>query len=134
MKSKKLIITLLTWRVFKSICSVSTSIIFPCVCLFCVVGVYALSSSLVDVWVMLFFSVIGYILTKFKFPLPTVIIGFILSPLFEKNFRRALVLSHGDFSVFFSSGLCIAFWVVTILAVVLILRGKYKDKNLADGL
>ncbi len=128
------VVALLTWRGFKAICSVSTSIIFPCVCLFCVVGVYALSSSLVDVWVMLFFSVVGYILTKFKFPLPTVIIGFILSPLFEKNFRRALVLGHGDPAMFFSSPLCIAFWAVTIVAVVLILRGKRKDKNLQDGL
>lgn len=128
------VITLLIWRAFKKICSVSTSIIFPCVCLFCVVGVYALSSSLVDVWVMLFFSVVGYLLKKFKFPLPTVIIGFILSPLFEKNFRRALVLGHGDFTIFFSSPLCIAFWIVTIGAVLLILRGKHKDKNLQDGL
>ena len=128
------VVALLTWRGFKAICSVSTSIIFPCVCLFCVVGVYALSSSLVDVWVMLFFSVVGYILTKFKFPLPTVIICFILSPLFEKNFRRALVLGHGDPAMFFSSPLCIAFWAVTIVAVALILRGKRKDKNLQDGL
>lgn len=127
-------ITLLTWRIFKKICSVSTSIIFPCVCLFCVVGVYALSSSLVDVWVMLFFSVVGYLLTKFKFPLPTVIIGFILSPLFEKNFRRALVLSKGSFATFFSSPLCIAFWAATIIAVVVIVRGKHKDKALADGM
>ena len=127
-------ITLLTWRIFKKICSVSTSIIFPCVCLFGVVGVYALSSSLVDVWVMLFFSVVGYLLTKFKFPLPTVIIGFILSPLFEKNFRRALVLGRGSPKIFFSSPLCIAFWVITIVAVLLILRGKRKDKNLQDGL
>ena len=97
-------------------------------------GVYALSSSLVDVWVMLFFSVVGYLLTKFKFPLPTVIIGFILSPLFEKNFRRALVLGRGSPKIFFSSPLCIAFWVITIIAVLLILRGKRKDKNLQDGL
>ena len=128
------IITLITWRLFKAICSVSTSIIFPSVCLFCVVGVYALSSSLVDVWVMLFFSVVGYFLVKFKFPMPTVIIGFILSPLFEKNFRRALVLGHGTPSIFFSSPLCIAFWVLTFLSVFLILRGKRKDKNLQDGL
>lgn len=128
------IVALLTWRGFKAICSVSTSIIFPCVCVFCVVGVFALSSSLVDVWVMLFFAVLGYLLIKFKFPLPTVIIGFILSPLFEKSFRRALVLGHGDFSVFFSSALCIAFWVITAAAVFFILRSKRKDKHLQDGM
>lgn len=129
-----ILVVLLTWRVFKKICSVSTSIIFPAVLMFCVVGVYALNRSLVDVWTMLFFAVLGYVLVKFKFPMPTVIIGFILSPLFEKNFRRALVLSGGDFATFFSSVLCIVFWVATILSVFFILRGKRKDKNLQDGL
>ena len=127
-------IVLLTWRGFKKICSVNTSIIFPAVCIFCVVGVYALNRSLVDVWTMLFFAVLGYVLVKFKFPMPTVIIGFILAPLFEKNFRRALLLSNGNFGSFFASPLCWIFWAATILSVFFILRGKMKDKNLQDGM
>ena len=103
-----ILLALLTWKAFAKICSVSTSIIFPVVCVFCVVGVYAQNTSLIDVWIMLFFAVLGYLLVKFKFPMATVIIGFILSPLFEKNFRRALVLGHGNFGTFFSSPLC---WV-----------------------
>ena len=62
------------------------------------------------------------------------LIGFILSPLFEKNFRRALILSNGNWGVFFSSPLCWIFWIVTALSVFYILRSKRKDKNLADGL
>lgn len=129
-----LVITLLSWRLFRKICSAPSSIIFPCVCAFCVIGVYALNSSLVDIWVMLFFSVIAYIFSKAKIPLVTVIIGFILSPLFENYFRRALVLSDGSFATFFTSPLCIALWVITAVAVFLIIRGKQKDKRLQDGL
>ncbi|MEG2679036.1 MAG: tripartite tricarboxylate transporter permease, partial [Oscillospiraceae bacterium] len=129
-----ILIVLLTWRAFKKVCSVNTSIIFPIVLMFCVVGVYALNRSLMDVWTMLFFAVLGYVLVKFKFPMPTVIIGFILAPLFEKNFRRALVLSNGNFASFFSSPLCWAFWIATIVSVAFILYGKHKDKNLQDGL
>lgn len=127
-------IVLLTWKAFKKICSLETTIIFPAVVMFCIIGVYALNSNLTDVWIMLVFAVIGYILSKFKFPMACVLIGFILSPLFEKNFRRALVLSGGDFKTFFSSPLCWIFWAATIISVALILRGKKKDKKLQDGL
>jgi putative tricarboxylic transport membrane protein len=128
------LVALLTWKAFTKICSLETTIIFPAVLMFCVVGVYALNQSLVDVWIMLAFGVLGYILSKFKFPIATMLIGFILSPIFEKNFRRALLLNDGDYRIFFSSPLCWIFWIITILSVVFILRGKRKDKNLADGL
>lgn len=129
-----IVVALLTWKAFTKICSLETTLIFPCVLMFCVVGVYALNSSLVDVWVMLFFGVIGYLLSKFKFPIAPLLIGFILSPLFEKNFRRALILNDGDFRIFFSSPLCWIFWAVTVISVFYILRSKRKDKNLSDGL
>ena len=128
------VIVLLTWKLFTKVCSLETTIVFPAVVMFCVIGVYALNSNLTDVWIMLIFAVIGYVLSKFKFPAVCVLIGFILSPLFEKNFRRALVLSKGSFATFFSSSLCIAFWAATIIAVVVIVRGKHKDKALADGM
>lgn len=129
-----LVIVLLTWRLFSMISKLQTTIIYPVVAIFCVVGVYALNTSLTDVWIMLFFAVIGYILSKFDYPMVTILIGFILSPLFEKNFRRALVLSSGNFSTFFSSPLCWAFWIITAFSVFSILRSKRKNKNFQDGL
>ncbi len=129
-----MVIALIFWRVFRKICSAASSIIFPCVCAFCVIGVYALNSSITDVWIMLVFAVIAYIFSKTKVPLVTCIIGFILSPLFENYFRRALVLSDGNFGTFFSSSLCIAFWIITLLSVFLVIRGKHRDKNLKDGM
>lgn len=128
------IIALLTWKAFTKICSLETTLIFPCVLMFCVVGVYALNSSLTDVWIMLFFGVIGYLLTKFNFPIAPMLIGFILSNLFEKYFRRALILSDGDFKIFFSSPLCWIFWAITLISIVYIIYSKHKDKNLANGL
>ncbi len=127
-------LVLLTWRLFTRICSLETTIIFPCVVMFCVIGVYALNSNLTDIWIMLVFAVVGYILSKFKFPMACVLIGFILSPLFEKNFRRALILSEGDFTTFFGSPLCLIFWAATFIAVFLIVRGKRKDKALQEGM
>ena len=76
----------------------------------------------------------GYLLSKFNFPIAPLLIGFILSPLFEKNFRRALILNNGNYGIFFSSPLCWIFWAATAVSVFYILRSKKKDKNLQDGL
>jgi putative tricarboxylic transport membrane protein len=73
-------LVLATWKLFAKVSMLETTIIFPAVSIFCVIGVYALNRSLADVWVMLFFAVIGYILSKFMFPMATLLIGFILSP------------------------------------------------------
>ena len=128
------IIVMLTWKAFRKICSVSVSIILPAVAIFCVIGSYAFSSTMADIWIMFVFGILGYILIKFKFPITTTLIGFILSQLFEKNVRRALSIADGSFATFFRSPICWLFWAATILSVVLIVRGKMKDENLADGL
>ncbi|GHS90655.1 C4-dicarboxylate ABC transporter permease [Synergistales bacterium] len=123
-----------SYRLFAGVAKLEGSLIYPAVCVFCVVGVYALNRSLVDVWLMLFFAVIGFVLSKFEFPTVTMLIGFILSPIFERNARRALQLSFGEYSVFFRSPLCWAFWAITVISVVTILWGKRKHKTLQDGL
>ncbi|MDR3333103.1 MAG: tripartite tricarboxylate transporter permease [Synergistaceae bacterium] len=127
-------VVMLTYRGFTSIAKLEDSLIYPAVSVLCVVGVYALSRSLTDVWVMLLFAVIGFVLSKLEFPTVTMLIGFILSPIFERNARRALQLSFGDFAVFFRSPLCWAFWVITVISVFTILYGKRKNKQLQDGL
>lgn len=124
-----LVLVLATWKLFKKICSVETTIIYPAVLMFCVVGTYALNRSMTDVWTMLLFSVVGYLLMKMEFPMATVLIGFILSPIFEKNFRRALTLSDMDYTCFFSSPLCWVFWLATALSLFVILRGRVKAKR-----
>jgi putative tricarboxylic transport membrane protein len=125
---------MLTYPLFTSVTKLEDTLIYPAVAVLCVIGVYAQSTSIVDVWIMLFFATTGYLLSKMNFPIVTILIGFILSPIFERNARRALQLSFGDYSVFFSSTLCWAFWILTIIAVYIILHGKRKDKRLQDGL
>ena len=117
---------MISYPLFTGVTKLEDSLIYPSVAVLCVVGVYALSASLVDVWIMLFFATVGYLLSRMDFPIVTILIGFILSPIFERNARRALQLSFGDYSVFFSSTICIFFWVLTIIAAFTIMRGKRK--------
>ncbi|MDP3387775.1 MAG: tripartite tricarboxylate transporter permease [Eubacteriales bacterium] len=118
---------MLTYKFFTNIGKLETTVIFPVVCMFCIVGVYAFNQSLFDVWIMLFFAVLGYILMKFNFPPATMMIGFILAPLFETNFRLALLISNNSYAIFFKSPITWFFWGATLLSIVTIARGKIKD-------
>ena len=119
-------VTYVFLRAFTKIGQLPTTIIFPGVIAFCFIGVYGLGQNSVDLWVMLLFAVIGYFLTKFQYPPATMMIGFILSPLFEENFRQALILSRGGYGIFFSSYICIFFWLITAYSLYTILRARHR--------
>ena len=93
--------------------------LFPAVAALSFVAVYAVNSSAFDLILMAVFGVLGYLMRKLDFPLAPVILGLVLGPLMEKNLRRALALSDGDWHVLFSSPLAIALWIVAALGVLL---------------
>lgn len=81
----------------KSIQSVPTQYLWPSVMVLSVIGAYALRSSSFDVFVMLFFGVVGYFMIKGGFPVAPLIIGLILGPIAESGYRRTMLLSGGGF-------------------------------------
>lgn len=74
--------------------------LYPTVIMMICVGVYGISNSLTDVWATLAFGVIGYVLRLFRFEPAPMLIGFVLGPMMEEFFRRAMLLSRGDPMVF----------------------------------
>jgi len=74
--------------------------LYPTVIMLICVGVYGISNSLTDVWATLAFGVIGYVLRLFRFEPAPMLIGFVLGPMMEEYFRRAMLLSRGDAMVF----------------------------------
>ncbi|MCU5775680.1 tripartite tricarboxylate transporter permease [Erwiniaceae bacterium BAC15a-03b] len=75
-------------------------ILYPLILVFCCIGVFSLNSSVDDIWQMVVFGLVGYLLGKLKLEAAPLLLGFVLGPLLEENLRRALLLSRGDFSVF----------------------------------
>ena len=67
-----------------------------------VVGSYGYNNSIVDVWVMFGFGLLGYILKKLDFPITPIILALVLGGILEENFRRALIVSNGDYAIFVS--------------------------------
>lgn len=83
------------------------------------IAVYAVNHSRFDLLLMTGSGVLGYLLRKTGFPLAPLILGFVLGPLMERNLRRALALSGGDWAVLFSSPLAVALWMGAIATLLL---------------
>ena len=78
-------------------------LLFPSALLFIAIGVYSTNNSLFDVGEVLVFGIIGALLMAYDFPIATVLLGYVLGPLVEENFRRALLLSNGSLHIFVDS-------------------------------
>src|SRR3546814_6032572 len=91
--------------VFSRLASVRVGLLFPVVFLFAVIGAYAYHQSLFDVGLAFAFAGIGYLVIKLEIPRTTFLVGFILGPLLEDNFRRAMQLSDGSYGIFLESAL-----------------------------
>ena len=75
-------------------------ILFPLILLFCLIGVYSIGNSVFDIYVMIAFGLIGYLMKKFGYEGAPLVLAFVLGPLLENNLRKSLILSQGDFSIF----------------------------------
>ena len=94
--------------------------------LFAVLGVYGINHSLVDVAVLIVVGLLGFALRRFDYPVAPVVIGLILGPMAEVQFRRALQISQGDFSVFVSRPISATLLAIAVLALVgpMVLRAR----------
>jgi putative tricarboxylic transport membrane protein len=93
-------------------------VIIPIILVLCVVGSFAISSRLFDVWVMLGFGILGFILRRLDYPVAPLVLGMVLGDLMEKGLRRGLVLSDGSLEPFFTRPISAVLWI-TIVVVVL---------------
>jgi putative tricarboxylic transport membrane protein len=98
---------------------VPTTIITPMLFVMCTVGTFALASRLFDVWTMLLFGLLGFVMRLHKFPVAPLVLGIVLGDLMEKSLRRGLVLSDGDLTPFVTRPIS-AVLVAIIVAVVLL--------------
>ena len=102
------------------------------VLLFCVVGAYSLQQSMFDVWVMIAFGVIGYVVRKLELPMAPMVLGLILGPAIEKSLRTSLEMSAGDYTIFFTRPLCLGLLIATA-AVLLGAALKLAPKEVRES-
>jgi putative tricarboxylic transport membrane protein len=112
-----LVLGLLGARYFAKLISFPKKFLIPAILLFSLVGSYAISNSVFDIWVLIISGIVGFILRKLAFPIAPIVLGMILGPLFESNFRRALMLSEGNWATFIQRPISLFFLVVVVLVL-----------------
>jgi putative tricarboxylic transport membrane protein len=86
---------------FVNVLRIPYSYLYPLVIMFCVLGVYEVGHSIVDVWIMLIMGVIGYGLRKFGLDPAPLVLGLVIAPTFEMSLRQSLIMSNGNWTIFF---------------------------------
>ena len=95
-------------------------LLFPCILVFCLIGIYTINNSTTDVVLTALFAVFGYLLAKFGCEPAPLVLGFILGPLMEENLRRSMVLSRGDPMIFLIRPLSLALLLMAAAVVLLV--------------
>ncbi|MFC3675363.1 tripartite tricarboxylate transporter permease [Ferrovibrio xuzhouensis] len=93
-------------------------LLYPAVLVFICIGVYSADNSVFDVYIVLIFGVVGYFMRQFNYPAAPLLLGFILGPLLEEHFRRALLLGRGNPIVFLDRPISLVFVILTLLFLV----------------
>lgn len=118
--------------VFVKILSIPSRYLMPIVTLIAVLGIYAISHSIMDIYLMIGFGVAGYFLRKVEIPLVPIILGMLLGPELEIALGHSLSLSDGDWMILWQSPLSIGLWTVAVAGLILpmilgpILRAKMR--------
>jgi TctA family transporter len=102
--------------------SIPSRVLYPTILLLICIGVYSVNNNVFDVLVTLVFGVVGYGFGLFGYPMASLVLGYILSPVMEEHLRRALLISDGDYSVFFHDPIGGTFMVLTGAVILLSLR------------
>ncbi len=93
-------------------------ILFPLILLFTLIGSYAVRQSVFDIYLLIGFGLLGYLLNKLDFDLAPLILAFVLGSTMEFSFRQALMLSHGSFEIFFTRPLAVTFLSAAALVLL----------------
>jgi putative tricarboxylic transport membrane protein len=111
------------------------TILFPLILIFCLIGVYSLNFSQVEIALMIGFGVLGYLMKKYKFDIPPLILALVLGPMIENNLRLSLLMSQGDPTTFLRRPLSAVFMTVSAVLMLLSMvpglqrrRSTLKDK------
>jgi putative tricarboxylic transport membrane protein len=97
-----LILNLPLVGIFVNLLRIPYRLLYPAILIFCVLGVYAVNGSVVDVGIMTVMGALGYALRKFDFEAAPVVLGLVLAPMMEMSFRQSLAMSSGRYSIFVS--------------------------------
>ena len=102
-------------QVFIKLLKIPLNILFPIILMMCVIGTFTINNRLFDTWVLLTVGILGYLLINNGFPLPPIVLGYILGPIIESNFRTGIVSARGSVWPFFDSPIAVGLLIFGVL-------------------
>lgn len=112
---------------FVAVLRIRYAYLYPIIIMFCIIGVYEVNHSLVDVWIMLIMGVVGYFLRKFDFDPAPLVLGLVIAPIFELSLRQSLVMSGGDYMIFAQRPFSAVLFALSALLLVLAMRSAFSQ-------
>jgi len=120
-------------KVFVKLLSTPKIYLLPIVMIMCLVGAYAVNNRMFDVWCVLVFGILGYVLKRFKIPFAPLIMGFILGPTVELYLRRASMLNEGDLTPFLTRPIPVVFLAIAVAVVIITVVREIKNRKKASA-
>ena len=117
--------------VWVSLLRVPYRLMFPAIVLFCCIGTYSINNSAFEVGLMLMFAALGVFFIKVGAEPAPFILGFILGPLMEENFRRAMMISRGDLTVFLTRPISGFLLFLSLLLLIILILPAVRSKRAA---
>ena len=105
-------------KVTTRILAIKSEILMPLIYLICAVGSYVIDNNIFDIYIMFVFGIIGLLMREMKYPAAPFLLGIILGPMADTNLRRALILSSGNLSPFFTRPLSLLFLSGILLLIL----------------
>jgi putative tricarboxylic transport membrane protein len=105
--------------IFVHLLRIPYAYLYPLIIMFCIIGVYEVNHSIVDVWIMLIMGVVGYLLKKFQFDPAPLVLGLVIAPIFEMSLRQSLIMSNGNYLIFMSRPIAATLMVAAALMLVM---------------
>jgi len=128
-----LILNLPLVGLFVNLLRIPYSYLYPAILCFCILGVYSVSNSVVDVWIMLVMGAFGYVLRKTGFEPAPIALGLILAPMLELSVRQSLAMSGGSYAIFLQRPIAIGMFAIAAVLILLGLKPLlFKSKDWRD--
>lgn len=114
---------------FVSVLRIRYAYLYPIIIMFCIIGVYEVNHSIIDVWIMLVMGVVGYFLRKFDFDPAPLVLGLVIAPIFELSLRQSLVMSGGDYMIFAQRPFSAVLFALSALLLVMAMRSAFSQRK-----
>ena len=116
-------------RFFIKVVSVPEKIMYPMILMISIIGSFAVNGSMFDVYACMGFGVLGWLLKRFDFPVPPVVLGIVLCKMVEENFRRAVMMD--GYSIFFTDKLSLFMITLALLSFLIPVYKQFKSRKTA---